>query len=436
VFDQFEEYSACGGRMDESDETITRAHARLFVNQSCALAFEAREGRADVRHAHGDMMNAGAARAAGLGARPQLKLQLELARSFAVARAYFRRREAEGIVKPDEVVPPADIEALLKTPAHVAQSQAFLQDYERNGPGAGQPLTEAQRAQLREHYGRVMVARDKGVAAGLDKTRAVQLGVMLQQARLLAAAYANELRPRFTPTETEVAAYIAAHPELDTSESSARIAGVLRRARAGEDFAALATEFSIDRSNKDQGGDLGWFSRGTMVKPFEDAAFALKEGELSGVVETQFGYHIIKLTGRRTVPGESGGTIEEVRASHILVPFSTNSLKRGRTPMTPREEARAAVEGEKRERFFEQITAASGVRVAEDYRLGAGAGEEKGPGATPKAAAGAAQGKSSAAKTPASGGAAKTPAAATAGKAPAVKQPSRPAQAAPRPRRN
>ncbi len=61
----------------------------------------------------------------------------------------------------------------------------------------------------------------------------------------------------------------------------------------GESFAKLAEEYSIDGSRR-QGGDLGLFSRGVMVREFEEAAFRLKIGEVSPVVKTQFGYHIIK----------------------------------------------------------------------------------------------------------------------------------------------
>lgn len=72
---------------------------------------------------------------------------------------------------------------------------------------------------------------------------------------------------------------------------------------AGEDFSALAQESSTDPSAATNSGDLGWFTRGAMVAPFEEAAFALENiGDVSEVVQTDFGYHIIQLLGRETRP--------------------------------------------------------------------------------------------------------------------------------------
>jgi peptidyl-prolyl cis-trans isomerase C len=94
---------------------------------------------------------------------------------------------------------------------------------------------------------------------------------------------------------------IKVSPKADESEKAAarkKIEEIQAKLKKGEDFEALAKEFSEGPSST-KGGDLDWFERGRMVKPFEEAAFALKPGEVSEVVETQFGYHLIKVTDKR-----------------------------------------------------------------------------------------------------------------------------------------
>lgn len=85
----------------------------------------------------------------------------------------------------------------------------------------------------------------------------------------------------------------ASHILVETEEKANEIENKLGK---GEDFAKLAKENSIDPGSKDNGGDLGFFSRGQMVKEFEETAFALKVGEISAPVNTQYGFHIIKVT--------------------------------------------------------------------------------------------------------------------------------------------
>ncbi len=85
---------------------------------------------------------------------------------------------------------------------------------------------------------------------------------------------------------------------------------VIRQLNEGGDFAVLARRYSEDPGSREHGGDLGWFRRGRMVRAFEDVAFALRPGQLSPIVETEFGYHIIRLDRVR------GG---ERQARHILI---------------------------------------------------------------------------------------------------------------------
>jgi peptidyl-prolyl cis-trans isomerase C len=73
---------------------------------------------------------------------------------------------------------------------------------------------------------------------------------------------------------------------------------ILKKAKGGGNFAALAKEFS-ECPSKSKGGDLGWFGPGQMVKPFEEAVAKMSNGAVSNLVKTQFGYHVIKKTGQQ-----------------------------------------------------------------------------------------------------------------------------------------
>ena len=108
---------------------------------------------------------------------------------------------------------------------------------------------------------------------------------------------------------------IGTQPSQATRDSLYRIAELIRdKAKAGEDFALLAKTYSQDPNAVD-GGDLGWFAKGSMLPEFEAAAFALQPGQISDIVETQYGFHIIKCTGRKE---------DKIKASHILIPLTAS----------------------------------------------------------------------------------------------------------------
>jgi parvulin-like peptidyl-prolyl isomerase len=89
-----------------------------------------------------------------------------------------------------------------------------------------------------------------------------------------------------------------AAPTITRSKDEAKklATDVMNKAKKGQDFAALAKQYSDEPGAKDRAGALGKFTKGQMVKPFADAAFALNPGEISNVVETDFGFHVIKRT--------------------------------------------------------------------------------------------------------------------------------------------
>lgn len=129
--------------------------------------------------------------------------------------------------------------------------------------------------------------------------------------------YYKAHKDEFTTPEMVKARHILVRVEKTASEedkkkAKERIGDILMKVKGSEDFARLASELSEDPGTKEKGGDLGFFQKGSMLPEFEAAAFSLKPGEISGIVETQFGYHVIK--------------VEEKKAS-VVEPFEKVSQK-------------------------------------------------------------------------------------------------------------
>jgi peptidyl-prolyl cis-trans isomerase C len=120
-----------------------------------------------------------------------------------------------------------------------------------------------------------------------------------------AMAFYEENKEHYNTPEQVRASHILIKPDPNIADANearrkavAKAEDLLKRIKAGEDFATLAMANS-DCPSKDRGGDLGFFARGQMVPAFENAAFGMEVNQVSGPVESQFGQHIIKLTGRK-----------------------------------------------------------------------------------------------------------------------------------------
>jgi peptidyl-prolyl cis-trans isomerase D len=175
-----------------------------------------------------------------------------------------------------------------------------------------------------------LTATDAEVAAYFEKNKepfrtgpkrkVKYLLIDMQALRSRATAGPDEVRryydqnaQQFSTPEQVKASHVLIKIGEGQDEGAARKTAeeVLAKAKAGADFAALAKQYSQDESNSSNGGDLGFFGRGAMVKEFEDVAFSLEPGQISDVVKTQFGFHVIKVTEKR--PAETR-PFEQVRA--------------------------------------------------------------------------------------------------------------------------
>jgi parvulin-like peptidyl-prolyl isomerase len=146
-------------------------------------------------------------------------------------------------------------------------------------------------------------------------TESVTLNKFLQGVLSAKAAISeDDLRRAFEADKTASVRHVLlltqGKPDAEKPEIRKKLEGILARARAGEDFAGLAKEFSEDPGSKDNGGLYEDKGRGTWVKPFEDAAFSVPIGQISDIVETTYGYHVIKVENRK----KETATFEEVKA--------------------------------------------------------------------------------------------------------------------------
>lgn len=246
-------------------------------------------------------------------------------------------------------------------------------------------ISDEEKQQAREFFAKVQIYEnefDTKAASGelaADIVERANLQVKLQQAQFLARIYSKSVEDSLKVTDEEVDKYIAEHPEFNTSEKKAKAQEILERAKSGEDFAALADEFSEDPGNKGpdgkgKGGLYEKVSVGQMVEPFEKAALALEPGQIAPeLVESDYGYHIIKLEKKGepdTAKGADGKVGETYDVRHILIATTftdpENPMSR---PLPIKQYVRQKLESEKQKAELDKILKENPVEVPEDFDL-------------------------------------------------------------------
>ena len=274
----------------------------------------------------------------GYAEHPDIKAQLSFQQDMDLNNAY-RKKNTDAKASDEEV-----------NAYHLAHPKDF-DDFLQGNPRFQQQAQGPQRDELRKQFGEFKVIAERARKEGVDRDDATRLQMILDRAQVLAGAYLSELQKNADKlvSDADVEQYYNDHPSdfdevrvrhilistqpkeeaedeagakdakdskdakdkkpaektLTKDEARKKAQDLLDRIRKGEDFAKLAKENSDDPGSKDKGGEYDFFRRGKMVPEFDKAAFALKPGEVSDLVETQFGFHIIKLEERRTAANPS-----------------------------------------------------------------------------------------------------------------------------------
>lgn len=207
-----------------------------------------------------------------------------------------------------------------------------------------------------------------------------ELQAKLQEAQFLVQTYVQDkLSKKLEVTDEEVKKYIADHPELTNSaEKLKKAEEVLKKVQAGEDFAALAKEYSEDPGSKENGGLYENIAKGQFAPEFEAAALALEPGKVADkVIKTDFGYHIIKLEKKGEAKGADGNAAPTYDARHILISTLIKDPDNPTARDMPVDQfVKQKLEKEKQEKLLEEIKKNNPVNIAADFKVPEPSAEE------------------------------------------------------------
>jgi len=377
-----------GHSSEESLTRLTKEDMQILFKDADPMALKKMSEDAEFRQKRIDGLKeflavANQARKEGLANDPKYKPFIEFIRSEVIATNYDQEKNKDKgqQMPPFSFIKKEDVDAFYQAPGNEEKFNELLKAITEQGkeeaPDAPDPTPE-QIEQLKDEYAKVKIyekeADEKKAELSEDFKRKTDLQVRLQQASFLNQIYAkNVLKDKVKVSDEEVQQYIAAHPELDPKAKKAKADEILQRAKAGEDFAKLANEFTEDPGNKDfktgtpQGGLYKDIKKGQMMPEFEQAALALEPGKITDTpVETKYGYHIIKLERKGTTKGTDGKDEETYDVRHILIStmFKDPENPFGQ-PMAITEKVKADLQKEKSDKILAEIKANNPIEVEE-----------------------------------------------------------------------
>lgn len=323
------------------------------------------------------------ARKDGMAKDPEVQEDLEAIRAEITAASYDKKKNADkGPMPPFGFITEEEVKAYYAEAGNEAKFKTYIdkkiaQAKEEGRIPKDREPTEDQLNMAKDSYAKARIyakeAESKKAELGEEYNRKVELQVKLQQEQFLARLYAEKvLKDKVKVTDAEVAEYLKSHPELDTKkEKRAKAEEILARAQKGEDFAALAKEFSEDPGSKADGGLYKDRKKGEFVPEFEAAALALEPGQIAPQpVESKFGYHIIKLEKKGKVKDASGQEVDSYDARHILIStMVTDPTNPRMPPQSAEDKVRATLEEEKEKKVFDELLAQNPIEIPEDFTV-------------------------------------------------------------------
>ena len=328
------------------------------------------------------------ARVTGLADEPEMRDQLELAEMEVLALAYDQKLKNDA-GKPNDPGPPLgwasqmikdeEVEDFYRNPQNEMRFEKFMKTLEERSQQK-QKIPEEQRKYIRDQWARAFISAERARQAGLDQDRTTQLQIQFQQSRILAQEYGKRHAKEIQATKEDTEAYIREHPELNPAKVRETAEQVLARAKAGEDFAKLAAEYSADPGSKDKGGLYEGVKKGQFVPQFELAANNLEPGQIADkLVESQYGYHIIKLEGRGKTKDKDGKEEDTYNVRHILLLTQARDPNNPfAQPMNMEQKAQQEAQQAKIKKFLEGIMARNPIELppAEQVKITAPALQE------------------------------------------------------------